>query len=359
MRSSPRRAILWLGQFVTSVSPMNSRPRSQRIAPERMLTTVVFPAPFGPMSAVICPSGMSNAAPFTACTPWNAFVIPSQRRAAVCVRSSTPTPFTARLRARSGRLGGRARRRRGRTTPKLAVRRTRSGTAPCGRNQSITMSTIPTSARSKYSISPGWPGISGRNAGRWTSSVSTSSAPDEHPDVVADAADEQHGEDDERLTGEPGRRVERAAELDEKPAADPCIERADQHRLELHAEDVLAERRGDNVVVADRAERATHRRARHAAHDEPHEKRHDAGQAGEERDERVDVESQRLRERLRDVVETVGAVEQPHVVVAEVVEHERQRDQDDREVVGPQPPERDERDDEREAHRRDARPAAG
>ena len=78
-----------------------------------------------------------------------------------------------------------------------------------------------------------------------------------------------------------------------------------------------------------------------------------AGHAGEEGDEGVDVEAQRLRERLGNVVEAVGAVEQRHVVVAEVVEHERQRDQDDREVVRPEPPERDERDDQREAHRRE------
>ena len=78
-----------------------------------------------------------------------------------------------------------------------------------------------------------------------------------------------------------------------------------------------------------------------------------AGHACEERDERVDVETERLRERLRDVVEPVRPVEQPDVVVAEVVEDERQRDQDDREVIGSQPPERDQRDDEREAHRRD------
>src|SRR6478609_7400622 len=61
---------------------MNSLPPSHDIAPERMLTTVVLPAPFGPISAVICPSGTSKAAPLTACTPWNAFVMPSQRSAA-------------------------------------------------------------------------------------------------------------------------------------------------------------------------------------------------------------------------------------------------------------------------------------
>ena len=41
--------------------------------------------------------------------------------------------------------------------------------------------------------------------------------------------------------------------------------------------------------------------------------------------------------RLRDVVQAVGAVEERNVVVAHVVEDERERDQDHRQVVGLQP----------------------
>src|SRR6185369_7077800 len=46
-------------------------PRSGRMNPDTRLNTVVLPAPFGPMSAVIEPSVTPNDAPSTAATPPN------------------------------------------------------------------------------------------------------------------------------------------------------------------------------------------------------------------------------------------------------------------------------------------------
>ena len=43
---------------------------------------------------------------------------------------------------------------------------------------------MPITIASMYSMSPGWPGISGRKAGRWMSSVSTSSAPTSIPTLL-------------------------------------------------------------------------------------------------------------------------------------------------------------------------------
>ncbi len=53
-------------------------------------------------------------------------------------------------------------------------------------------------------------------------------------------------------------------------------------------------------------------------------------------------------ERFRDVVEAVSAVEQWHVVVTDVVEHQRERDENHGEVVGTQSAQHDQGDEHRE-----------
>src|SRR5665213_767394 len=83
----PRRAILYLSQLVTSTEPRYVFPESLFVAPERMLTNVVLPAPLGPISAVILFFGTSNVAPLSAFTPRNDFVMFSTRRIGSLVTS--------------------------------------------------------------------------------------------------------------------------------------------------------------------------------------------------------------------------------------------------------------------------------
>src|SRR5665213_3257936 len=83
----PRRAILYLSQLVTSTEPRYVFPESLFVAPERMLTNVVLPAPLGPISAVILFFGTSNVAPLSAFTPRNDFVMFSTRRLGSLVTS--------------------------------------------------------------------------------------------------------------------------------------------------------------------------------------------------------------------------------------------------------------------------------
>ena len=52
-----------------SASPIVTRPESLLSDPDRMFTTVVLPAPFGPINAVIDPFGTLNVAPLTALAP--------------------------------------------------------------------------------------------------------------------------------------------------------------------------------------------------------------------------------------------------------------------------------------------------
>src|SRR5918999_3261025 len=76
----PRPAISW-GAFRSIRSPRNRiSPRSGRWKPEITLKRVVFPAPFGPISAVIEFGATSRAAPSSAATPPKCFTTPSTSR---------------------------------------------------------------------------------------------------------------------------------------------------------------------------------------------------------------------------------------------------------------------------------------
>src|SRR5437899_1625799 len=77
VRLTPRRQIAYGGRPEIR-SPRNAtRPASAASWPVRMLKNVVFPAPFGPMSARISPRGSSKETPSTACTPPNVLRTPS------------------------------------------------------------------------------------------------------------------------------------------------------------------------------------------------------------------------------------------------------------------------------------------
>src|SRR6266852_3184775 len=69
-------------QIAHGLSPSMGRPRKRTLPasagswPVRMLKSVVFPAPFGPISARISPAGSTKRTSSTACTPPNDFRTP-------------------------------------------------------------------------------------------------------------------------------------------------------------------------------------------------------------------------------------------------------------------------------------------
>src|SRR5579875_144529 len=73
------------GQPVMSVPPSSTRPRSGDIMPEIRLTAVVLPAPFGPIRAHTWPAGTEKDAPRTAWTPPNPLCSSVQDSAASAV----------------------------------------------------------------------------------------------------------------------------------------------------------------------------------------------------------------------------------------------------------------------------------
>src|SRR5665213_2954520 len=66
---SPVRATWWGASAVTSLPLKTTLPLSACRWPEMMLTSVDFPAPFGPMSPVMLPRSISSVASTTAFTP--------------------------------------------------------------------------------------------------------------------------------------------------------------------------------------------------------------------------------------------------------------------------------------------------
>ena len=81
-RSARRRTlVITSGRArVMSRSPSRIRPSVGRYSPVSMLNSVVFPAPFGPISDTIECCGTSNETSLTATSPPNAFVTCSARR---------------------------------------------------------------------------------------------------------------------------------------------------------------------------------------------------------------------------------------------------------------------------------------
>ena len=64
----------WVSQFVMSLPSKRTVPLSERWFPVMRLKTVVFPAPFGPMSPTMAPSSTSKETSFTAISPPKDFV---------------------------------------------------------------------------------------------------------------------------------------------------------------------------------------------------------------------------------------------------------------------------------------------
>src|ERR1700730_4018026 len=75
------RAVIWWGFRSTSLRPSKrTRPRVGWYTPVTTLKTVVLPAPLGPMSAKIDPSGTDRLTSLRATTPPNAIVSESSSR---------------------------------------------------------------------------------------------------------------------------------------------------------------------------------------------------------------------------------------------------------------------------------------
>src|ERR1700682_2429543 len=62
-RASPRLARLWAGRAVMSSPAKRIRPASGRRLPASWAISVVWPAPFGPMTACVSPSRTSRSMP--------------------------------------------------------------------------------------------------------------------------------------------------------------------------------------------------------------------------------------------------------------------------------------------------------
>src|SRR5712691_1450054 len=90
-------------------------------------------------------------------------------------------------------------------------------------------------------------------------------------DIVAAAADDDGGEQDDRLRVKPRRRRPHAEEADEDCPREPGDRSADDEDRHLEGDRVLAQRRGRELVLAHRAQRAAEWRVHDPLADEPHE----------------------------------------------------------------------------------------
>src|SRR5256885_12226254 len=75
-RASPRRERAGASSAVTSRPPKRMVPASGRRSPASSAMSVVLPAPFGPMTAWVSPSGTARSTPSVARRPPNLFASP-------------------------------------------------------------------------------------------------------------------------------------------------------------------------------------------------------------------------------------------------------------------------------------------
>ena len=102
VRPSPARTIRCGGRRSMRWPSSSIRPASARTKPEMQLKSVDFPAPFGPISAVIEPASTTREASSTARTPAKALLTPRASSSVLIRGSSRPVD-------RGGLAGGRRR----------------------------------------------------------------------------------------------------------------------------------------------------------------------------------------------------------------------------------------------------------
>ena len=133
--------------------------------------------------------------------------------------------------------------------------RRRSGRMPCGRNQRKRMISRPMATHCSAGIRPG--AADRRDvAGGLLEAHRHEDRAEDRALVVAQPADDHGGEEHDRLGVAPGRRVPQVDEADEHPAAQAGDGAAEDEHGRAQRRQVLAERVGDDVVVAHRPQRA-------------------------------------------------------------------------------------------------------
>ncbi len=145
------------GASLSMRSPSNQiSPRSSGIVPSIRLKSVVFPEPFGPISAVIVPRSTDRFTPSTALTPPKRFsaLLTSRIGPAGASAASSAARSTTRIGLRSKRaptsVAFPASRRRFTMSPML-------GMIPRGRQRTTSMSSVPKKMRRTFAsqIPPG------------------------------------------------------------------------------------------------------------------------------------------------------------------------------------------------------------
>src|SRR5256886_2856350 len=342
VRAIPSRAIAWASRPVSRRPRKTTSPAAGAKRPVSALKSVVFPEPFGPITPTVSPSATTTSTPSRATSPPKRTVSP--------VTSSKLTV-----------VAGAAR-------PVNAV-----GGVPWVRRGSVQL----TAVTSPVSPDPRGP----EAAGTVEEHDDDHDAVEEQAVLVEEsealgqgheqagaqhdardrvhAADDDHGEHDERIAEvEVGRRDEAHHDGVEGPA-EPDEEVTDREREELPPRDRHAAAPGRDLVVAQRVEREPEPRIVQAPEDPRGEPGHDERGVVEIRVCReLDARERRPgREGVagegegRDVLDPLRAARELEVV-HEDVEDEDERDRDERQIA---PARREDRHEENRAHE-DGRP---
>ena len=171
-------------------------------------------------------------------------------------------------------------------------------------------------------------------------------APD-RPDQRSHAADDHHRQDGEGLGDEECVGHQRADEGRVEASGRAADRRADAEREHLPGRAVDAERRGRDVVLADRRQRLADRRAHELIEDEVGQQR-EAGDQIEQRDRIAEVDHRQARNRdrgrRRDRVDAERALRQADPVEQDLMDDDRKAERRDREIM-PAQPHREQRED--------------
>src|SRR5579872_4420576 len=309
---------------------------------------VDLPAPFGPMSPVILPRGISSETPSTARIPskcrWTSSATSIGRSAC----SATVQPFRREiLREHAAWLGPHALR----PEPQKADDQ-KADRDPLERGHEADLRRDRKRAeRELVRDEPGHLLETDRDEQR----------AEDRAQVVAAASDDHRREQDDRLRVQPDRWRPQGDEADEDCARESRDRTADDEDRHLERDGVLAERAGGQLVVAHGAKAAAERRVRDPRRDEPHERDGDDRERDVEVLVAVGVRVDLVLERLRHERQPRGTVEERARVGDDLVCDDREHQQGDRLVVRPKLTEDHETDgnSEKRAHRRSAEPRDG
>src|SRR5438309_3747566 len=324
VRTSPRRARVYVGSRVMSSPSNRIVPLLAGSVPATTAMNVDLPAPFGPIKPVIFPLGTASETPSTACMPskWRLMSSATSIRWSGCADIFHQLRFGAAFEDVTG-LGPDA----FGPEPEKAEDE-QPNRDPLERRDDVWRSDVHPDQLPRDLL----------EADRHEQGA------EDGTEVVAPAADDQRGEQNDRLWIQPGRRSPHGEETDQDRARKARDGAADHEHCHFQRDRILAQRGGRQLVLAHGAQRAAVRRVDDSRCQKPHEADADRRQRDVQVKVGIRVGVDLVLQRLGHKREASRAVEERTGVVDHCVRDDRRHQQRDGLIVAAQLPQHHEPD---------------